>query len=281
METTKWRFLDTGKGNAFFNMALDEAILKAVGKDASPPTFRLYGWNPDAVTFGYSQDIERLINIESCKIDDVDITRRLTGGHAVFHKNEVAYSMVGSIDDPCFGGNIMDTYQSINKVLVESFNLLGINAKINCGGTEKGIPNSIRRLLPCFLITSRFEITLDGKKLVGSAQRRFNGLFLQQGSILIGPGHERIINYIKDNEMASEFKERLSDWSIDFKSKFNDNFSIVSLKKSILSVFKKTVDTGYEFEYPTQEELKHTNRLIEERYKSKGWIFGDGRRSGF
>ena len=60
MEMVKWRFLDTGKGNAFFNMALDEAILKAVGKDASPPTFRLYGWNPDAVTFGYSQDIERL-----------------------------------------------------------------------------------------------------------------------------------------------------------------------------------------------------------------------------
>jgi len=277
----KWRFLDTGKENAFFNMALDEAILDAVGKDASPPTFRLYEWNPDAVTFGYSQNIDRLINIECCRADGVDITRRLTGGRTVFHKNEIAYSVIGSIDDPCFGGNIIDTYQSINKVLVESFNLLGIDAKIDRGGTEKGVPNSNRRLLPCFLITSKFEITLDGKKIVGSAQRRFNGLFLQQGSILIGPGQERIINYMKDNELASEFKKRLSDWPIHLKSKFNNNLNIISLKRSILNVFKKTTDAGYEFEYPTQKELKHADRLIEERYKSKGWIFGNGQRSGF
>ena len=277
----KWRFLETGKGNAFFNMALDEAILDAVGKDASPPTFRLYEWSPDAVTFGYYQNIDRLINIECCRADGVDITRRLTGGRTVFHKNEIAYSVIGSIDDPCFGGNIIDTYQSINKVLVESFNLLGIDAKINRGGVEKGIPNLNRRLLPCFLTTYKFEIILDSKKLVGSAQRRFNGLFLQQGSILIGPGHERIINYMKDNELASEFKKRLSERSIDLKSKFNDKFNIISLKKSILNVFEKTTDAGYEFEYPTQKELKYTDRLIDERYKSKGWILGDGKRSGF
>lgn len=277
----KWRFLDTGKGSAFFNMALDEAILNAVGKDASPPTFRLYEWNPSAVTFGYFQDIKRLINIERCKVDGVDITRRLTGGRAVFHKNEITYSVVSSTGDPCFGGNNIDTYQSINKVLVESFNLLGINARINRGGIGKGIPSANRRLLPCFLTTSKFEITLDGKKLVGSAQRRLNGLFLQQGSILIEPGYERITEYLKGNISVAEYKKRLSEGTVDLKSKLNGTFSVSSLKASLFDTFKKMVGLKCEFEDATHEELKHTERLIEERYKSKGWIFGDEQKSGF
>ncbi len=271
----KWRFLDTGKESAFFNMALDEAIVNNVSRNVSSPTLRLYEWNPNAVTFGYSQDINKIINVERCRDEGVDITRRLTGGRAVFHVNELAYSIVASADDPFLGGNIMDTYQSINKVLIESFKLLGIDAKINRCGTENGMPSSNRRLLPCFLTTSKFEITLDGKKLVGSAQRRFNGLFLQQGSILIGPGHKKIINYIKDDEMSSEIKKKLNDWSIDLKSKFYGNFSVLRLKNSIFNTFKKATNAEYEIEYPTEEELKHAECLINNRYKSKGWIFGN------
>ena len=274
-ETVKWRFLDTGKGNAFFNMALDDAIVDAVGKGFSPPVFRVYEWSPGAVTFGYSQKIGDIIDINRCKIDDVDITRRLTGGRAVFHKDELAYSVIGTADDPHFGGNIMDTYRSINTVLADGLNSLGIEAKIIRARMEKGIPNTNRRLFPCFLITSRFEITLDGKKLVGSAQRRFRGLFLQQGSIIIGPGHERITEYMKDRELAAEYQKQLSEGSIDLKSKLNGRFSMSRLKTALFNSFKKTVGMNCHFGDPGPEELLHTKRLIEERYGSKGWVFGD------
>ena len=275
VETVKWRFLDTGKGSAFFNMALDDAIVDAVGRGFSPPVFRVYEWSPGAITIGYSQKIGDIIDINRCKIDGVDITRRLTGGRAVFHKDELAYSVIGTADDPHFGGNIMDTYRSINTVLADGLNSLGIEAKIIRARMEKGIPNTNRRLFPCFLITSRFEITLDGKKLVGSAQRRLRGLFLQQGSIIIGPGHERITEYMKDRELASEYQKRLSEGSIDLKSKLDGRFSISRLKTALFNSFKKTVGMNFYFEDPGPEELLHTKRLIEEQYSSKGWIFGD------
>ena len=274
MERIKWRFLDTGKENAFFNMALDEAIVCAVGRGISPPAFRLYEWSPDAVTFGYSQNVADIINIEHCKSDGVDITRRLTGGHAVFHKNESAYSVVGVIDDPHFGGSIMDTYRSINKVLAEGFNVLGIDAKISHGRLGKCITGTNLKIAPCFVTASKFEITLDGKKLVGSAQRRFKRLFLQQGSILIGLGSEKITEYMIDNNLAAEYRKLLAERSIDLKSKLNGNFNINSLKISLFDSFKKTAGLNCKYEVPAQEELKLTERLIEERYSSKGWVIG-------
>ncbi len=275
METVKWRFLDTGKESAFFNMALDEAVIDAVQNKGSPPTFRLYEWSPSAITFGYNQNIAGSIDTGRCMADEVDITRRLTGGRAVFHTNEIAYSIIGFIDDPSFGGNLMDTYRSISKVLVEGFDLLGITAEMSRTGLKKRIQDTNRHVLPCFLITSRFEITLDGKKLVGSAQRRFKDLFLQQGSIIMGPGHERIVDYMEDNELASIYKKRLNDWSTDLESKRNGRFTIDNLKRSLVQAFNKTVGMRCECGNPTQEELKQTERLIKERYSSKGWIFKD------
>ena len=270
----KWRFLDTGKENAFFNMALDEAIMRAVGKGVASPAFRLYEWSSNAVTFGYSQHIADIIDIEHCKSDGVDITRRLTGGRAVFHQKEIAYSVVGIIDDPHFGGNIMDTYRSINKVLIEGFNSLGIDAKMSYGRVGKCVTETNLKIAPCFLTASKHKITLDGKKLVGSAQRRFKRIFLQQGSILIGPGGEKITEYMKDYNLAAEYRKLLAERSIDLKSKLNGNFSINSLKTSLFDSFKKTAGLNCEYEVPAQEELKLTERLIEERYNSKGWVIG-------
>lgn len=275
METVKWRFLDTGKGSAFFNMALDDAVVEAVSRNSSPPTFRLYEWEPNAITFGYNQNIDGSIDTERCKKDKVDITRRITGGRAVFHKNEIAYSVIGFIDDPYLGGNLMETYLSISRVLVEGFSKLGINTEINRARLEKGIPDANQRLLPCFLITSRFEITLDGKKLVGSAQRRFSKIFLQQGSIITGQGQEKIVDYMKNNEITSEYKKRLDDLSVDLKSKLNGHFSKKALKTSLFNTFKKTVDNRCVYENPKEEELNRAERLIEERYSSKGWIYRD------
>ena len=95
-------------------MALDEAILHAVSMGVSPPTFRLFEWEPSAVTLGFSQKGGAGIDCERCEADGITVTRRLTGGRAVFHAGETAYSVIGPLDDPAFGGSIMDTYREIS-----------------------------------------------------------------------------------------------------------------------------------------------------------------------
>ena len=275
MGSVKWRFLYTGKGSAFFNMALDEVILNSLKDGDSPPTFRLYEWEPHAITFGYNQSISDIIDIERCKKDGVDITKRLTGGRAVFHENEVAYSVTGMIDDESFGGSIMDTYKSISKMLVEGLSSFGIAAEINRGNLEKSLQYKDKQLLPCFLTTSKYEITLGGKKLVGSAQRRFRKLFIQQGSIIIGHGHEEITKYMKNTEIASLFHKQLNKSTINLKNELNGNFSLGNLRTCLYNAFKKIENVTCMCEKPTPEELEQTDHLMKERYSSKGWIFGD------
>ncbi|MFC1539520.1 biotin/lipoate A/B protein ligase family protein [Candidatus Latescibacterota bacterium] len=274
-ETEKWRFLDTGKGNAIFNMAMDEALVTSVRKGNSSPVFRLFEWENDAITFGYSQNVSDIIDIVKCKSDGIEITRRLTGGRAVYHKNEIAYSVVGFTDDRCFGGSIIDTYGSISRVLADGLKMIGIKAEIS---SEKPsyIPLQRQKTEPCFLTASRFEITLDGNKLVGSAQRRFKNLFIQQGSILTGPGSEKVAEYMKNENLTVEYGKLLAERTINLKSQSDGQFSVNNLKKSLFHSFEIASGIHCEHENPTEEELKNTEQLISGRYGSEGWVHGHG-----
>ena len=274
-ETVKWRFLDTGKGNAIFNMAMDEAILSSVRSGVSPPVFRIYEWKSDAITFGYSQNILNIVDVEKCASNGIEITRRLTGGRAVYHKNELAYSVTGFIDDERFGGTIAGTYRSISAVLAAGLNDRGIGAEITGEKTGAAVPRS-RQPEPCFLTASKFEITLDGKKIVGSAQRRFKNVFLQQGSIITGPGSEKIADYMIARDLADEYGKLLAERMIDLRSHSRGQFSETALKDSLFDSFERAAGVTCEHGKPTCEELEHTKRLIEERYGSEGWVKNHG-----
>ncbi len=61
----------------------------------------------------------------------------------------------------------------------------------------------------CFASTARYEIQVGGRKLVGSAQRRFRTAALQHGSVLVGDEHLRILDYLRDPE-AEAWQTELS-----------------------------------------------------------------------
>ena len=177
--------MTTGFLNAFENMAIDEAILKTCSQGKSPPTIRFYGWKPHAVSLGYSQQLEGAINLQACERLGIDIVRRLTGGKAVLHDEELTYSFVCSLGNPLFPRNIMGTYKKISSCLIEGFKRLDIDAQLIIPkGREVGL--SEKKSNPsCFSSPSRYEISVCGRKICGSSQRRVNGAFLQHGSILI------------------------------------------------------------------------------------------------
>jgi len=182
----KWRLLTTGFLNAFENMAIDEAILKACAEGKSLPTLRFYGWKPHTVSIGYSQRLEETIDIESCERLQIDIVRRATGGRAVLHDEELTYSLVSPSNNTLFPSSILGTYKRISPCLIGGFKKLHINAQLVLSKESKGgfLGRGVNP--SCFLAPSWYEIMVSGRKICGSAQRRVEGAFLQHGSILIG-----------------------------------------------------------------------------------------------
>jgi len=255
-------------------MALDEAILRDVQAGCSPPAFRVYEWEPSAITVGYSQDAGAAIDLGKCRRDNVPVTRRLTGGRAVFHADEATYSVIGFVEDPAFGGKLMDTYRAISRALIGAFVQLGADAR-----WSRGEPGANRYTLgenasPCFLSVSRYEITLGGRKLVGSAQRRMGKCFLQQGSILTGPGHERITDYLRNTGSGGETRATLLEKTADLASAMGKPVDKERLKQLIREYFARSAGVDLSIEEPSPDEIEYANTAAKERYGSEGWVMG-------
>ncbi len=176
----QWRLIYDPPTRGALNMARDEAILSAVERGDSPPTLRLYAWQPACLSLGYGQrareaDINRLAAL------GWDVVRRPTGGRAILHVDELTYSLSLPLSDPIAEGGIIDSYQRLSGAILAALQSLG--ARVHAQKQE-----SAGELTPvCFDTPSHYEITADGRKLVGSAQLRRRNALLQHGSLpLVG-----------------------------------------------------------------------------------------------
>jgi lipoate-protein ligase A len=192
---------DGGHGAAE-NMRRDAALLDHLERSGGEPVMRLFRFEPHGITLGHSQDPLRELDTDRCGAAGVEWAVRPTGGRVIFHAEEWTYSFAGRIDDPRWGGSLRESYAAVGDLLVKSLVRLGIPAVI---AGEKGMdpaPAGTRTrakggaAAPCFASTGRHEIVLSGRKLVGSAQRRLRRAFLQQGSLLLGPGHLRLADFV-------------------------------------------------------------------------------------
>lgn len=195
--------------NGAYNMALDETLLHGV-QDGSPPVLRLYGWDPPAISLGYAQNVETELDVLACRAAGVDIVRRPTGGRAVLHWQELTYSAIFSADSDLFGSRIEETYGVIGACLVAGLRRFGIDVDLEKAQVRPPRPRKGRAALPCFSSMARSEVKWAGRKLVGSAQRRFPGAVLQHGSIVIGPAHEKLVDWLCIGEKQRvQWRDRL------------------------------------------------------------------------
>src|SRR5512145_530982 len=125
-----WRLLNYRPRSAFENMAIDEAIFRETVKKKKPPTLRFFGWYPAAVSIGYFQELENEINFNRCHQSGIDIVRRLTGGKAVYHSDEITYSLAAEKSEKVFPDSIAGTYAIISRCLARGLSFLGINAEL-------------------------------------------------------------------------------------------------------------------------------------------------------
>jgi lipoate-protein ligase A len=175
-------------------MAIDESVMVHVGQDSSPPTIRLYGWSPPAVSIGYFQGLEEEVDIENCRNLGIDYLRRITGGGAVFHENEVTYSLIVTEASVLIPNNILESYRVICQGIIEGLKLMDIQAEF--------VPLN--------------DIIVGGKKISGSAQTRRDRTILQHGTLLIDTDVEKMFSVLKvtsekiKDKLISNVKERVT-----------------------------------------------------------------------
>jgi lipoyl(octanoyl) transferase len=177
----QWRLILDPPLRGEKNMEKDLALMEEVAAGESLPTLRIYRWSPPAVSLGYFQDENDVVDLTACAEAGIDVVRRSTGGRAVLHDRELTYSIIVPEANPFINnGGVMDSYRAISRGLITAFNLLGIPAYL----TPEKENRSVLAPGSCFDTPSAYEIQVDGKKVVGSAQLRRKGIVLQHGSIL-------------------------------------------------------------------------------------------------
>jgi lipoate-protein ligase A len=196
MTVARWRLLSGPPCDGSLNMAIDEAVLRARIAGTAPPTVRLYGWDPPAVSLGYAQPVDARIDRGALARLGIGLVRRATGGSAILHESpesEVTYSVVARADDFAGAGDVLETYRVIGVGLVAALARLGIAAALV--PLRRAARRAARRgATPafCFARTGAFEVVVAGRKVCGSAQRRRRGAFLQHGSLLLAADPGRL-----------------------------------------------------------------------------------------
>ena len=160
------------------NMDIDAQLLEdAITKNLQEPIFRLYGWAPACVSLGRNQD-DKFLDYDFLKSKNIDVVRRLTGGRALLHDNEITYSFICPVSFLKNGEHIVSSYIEISQIVIEKFKKLGINLDF---GKGKQVKTGFDY---CMLVSTGADLCFENKKLIGSAQCRKNGYILQHGSIL-------------------------------------------------------------------------------------------------
>ncbi len=187
----EWRLLITPPTDGATNMAIDEAVMHALADGRGQPTLRFYRWEPPCLSLGYNQHYTD-VDIAACERLGYTWVRRPTGGRAILHTDELTYSVITTQTDPRVAGGVVESYRRLSAGLLAGLQQLGavaVQAKGN-------MPKNPRQGAACFDTPSHYEVTLNGKKLVGSAQVRRKKMVLQHGTLPLRGDITRIFDVL-------------------------------------------------------------------------------------
>ncbi|MCA8981929.1 MAG: hypothetical protein H6831_04840 [Planctomycetes bacterium] len=173
---TEWRRIETFGAPPGFNMGLDEALLL---DEAAPPTLRLYSWEPDTLSLGYFQ---RFVDVPGTSQAGA-VVRRLTGGGAIHHTDELTFSLTTNASDPVYRGPVADSYARVHAAIAQALLEFGATAELV---GEVPLASDGEGTGMCFHKSTPLDLAWGGRKGVGSAQRRTRGRVLHHGSIKLG-----------------------------------------------------------------------------------------------
>ena len=267
-----WRFLNTGARDCYQNMAIDEVLaIKSIPHDKKS-VFRVYRWQPYAISLGYNQNPNDL-NLEKCKRDKIDIVRRPTGGRAVLHAEEITYSIIIPKESDFFSPDVLTTYNRINRGILTGLHLIGVKAELIERLPEEEEKSSVyKHKIPCFSKSAKYEIAYQGKKLVGSAQRRYGNSILQHGSILVGTFHLNLADYIKalKGTRVEKFRQALAEKTISISQILSTKINYEKIAWAIKTGFQQCFDIYFFEGQLTPQENAEVLKLVKKYQKLGG-----------
>ena len=269
-----WRLIQTPPARGAWNMAVDESILDAVRLDEVPATLRLYAWEPACFSLGYAQSVK---DVDRTALADRgwDLVRRPTGGRAILHTDELTYSVIGPPEDERLEGSVLESYRCLASALLQALHLLDIQAEAHDKSLLDGnSPTPAERENPvCFEVPSNYEITVDGKKLIGSAQARRKDGVLQHGSLPLCGDLRRIVEVLvfPTQQERAEAGQRLLRRAATVESAFASQVlrapvSWERAAQSFIQAFQETLNLHLEPASLTTAELARADELVVEKY---------------
>lgn len=249
-------------------MAVDEALLEGLQRGESTPALRLYAWNPPCLSLGQAQTFKD-VDMNQLRARGWEVVRRLTGGRAILHTDELTYSVTGGATEPILAGGVLESYNRLAQALLDAVHALGLPVEMKA--SEKQTLSLINPV--CFEVPAAYEITAQGKKLIGSAQARKKAGVLQHGSLPLFGDLSRICDaLIFDDENArAEAKQRLLEKATTIEAALGRRIHFEEARQAFVRGFETQLGIQFEESALTQSELRRTDELVIEKYGNPNW----------
>jgi lipoyl(octanoyl) transferase len=260
--------LITPAARGAWNMALDESILEHIGRGESLPTLRLYAWEPACLSLGHAQPIAD-VDMKRLRERGWEVVRRLTGGRAILHTDEITYSVIAPSDEPRLAGSVLESYNRLAQALLLAVQHLELAVEMKEGKAENAsFPNPI-----CFEVPSAYEITVNGKKLIGSAQARKREGVLQHGSLPLTGDLTRICQALvfEHQSAREEAAGRLLARATTVASALGREVSWETAAQAFIYAFETQLGLSLEKGGLSESESRRTEELVKEKYSHPSW----------
>lgn len=271
---SQWRVVQTLPTHGDWNMAVDEAILEASARGDVSPTLRLFAWEPPCLSIGYAQPIT---DVDRQRLTDKgwELVRRPTGGRAILHTDELTYSVIGPSDEPRLTGSVLECYRRLSSAMVDALHRLNIPAEVKETRlhTDAILHTRSTDNPVCFDVPSEYEILVDGKKLIGSAQARRKQGVLQHGSLPLTGDLSRILEvlYFTDESMRRQAAIRLQERATTAHAILDYRLTWEACAQSFCQAFEDVLNLSLVPSDLTPAEQTRALELVHEKYGNPTW----------
>ncbi|MBN1811267.1 MAG: lipoate--protein ligase family protein [Anaerolineae bacterium] len=257
-----WRLLRSAPADGATNMAIDEAILHATATGKTPPTLRLYAWEPPCLSLGQAQKVSD-VDLSALRAAGFDLVRRPTGGKAILHIDELTYSVIAPETEPRLAGGVVESYRHLSAGLIRGLEKLGGTGI----AADQRAENRRLEGPVCFEVPSDYEITAGGRKLVGSAQMRAQGAVLQHGALPLHGDIARICPLLATHPDPSRVRARATT----VEAALGKHIAWDEAAAALAEGFAEALNLYLELEYLAEEERIQAKRLRDEKYGTQTW----------
>lgn len=263
-----WRVILDPPARGSWNMAVDDALIESAQKPDYIPTLRLYSWDPACLSLGHAQPIHE---VDQERLDSYgwDLVRRPTGGRAILHTDELTYSITASTDHPLLKGGILESYQRISQAFLSFLQQYSLSPVSN-GDTNltNKQPDPV-----CFEVPSNYEITVSGKKIIGSAQARRKNAVLQHGAIPLFGKITRIteVLYYPDEGSRVNAAHRVELRATTIEAESGTSLSWDQAAHDLIHSFERTLSMTFTPGSLNEWEYDAARKLQSEKYADPSW----------